>query len=159
MHAVARVTPDSALTRNHHHLFDRIASTLQLTADGAEAYRRSCCVASAAAAASCLPSQSLSGLTADSTTSLERSALSQVTSCACEPSFGSWIARVSELEQLWLLLFLIAQLVDGLETLAIRGSFGGTSCGLSCVRNRGAAGPGAWKLLLLCVGDKVRCRL
>ena len=65
---VALTTLDSALTRNHRHLFDRNAkSILHLTVDAVEAFHRSCCVASdvvedgtAVAAAYVPPSHGLS---------------------------------------------------------------------------------------------------
>lgn len=58
---VAPATHDSALTRNHHHLFDRIANTLQSMAGEAEAFHRSCCVVSAAGSAGGVSCHSLRG--------------------------------------------------------------------------------------------------
>lgn len=74
-----QATHDSALTRNHHHLFDRNVSILQRTVDAAEAFRHSYCFASAAAL------HGSSGLTASCSTSpgLVRSGMSRVKNSFC----------------------------------------------------------------------------
>lgn len=92
------------MTRNHHHLFDRIASTLQSMAGVAEAFHRSCCVASAAGAAavSCRSLRGLSGSFGDWLTLLllECNVTSRVMSFACELSCLKLTVFASELVRL-----------------------------------------------------------